>query len=255
MDKKLDGIYFECESLIDGAPLIVVLRGRRDCLKAAHGKANAKTGAMIQSYILRADVGPLEALKSGEDESICGDCPHRPRVHKAAGSARCYVNVGQGPRVVWDAVKRGRYTRVDLRHAAAYVRGLVLRMGSYGDPGAIDPSIWHVLAHAAESHTGYTHRWRDTGAALRGICMASVDSIAERDEAQAALWATFRVADTREDASSRIKGEAQCPASAEAGKRVVCAVCPIKCDGASGGRVIIDHGPGGLGRKIAKGNA
>jgi len=247
-----DGIYFESTSLIDGSPVYVILRGRKDAMKSAHGKANAKTGAMIQTYIIPRDVAPGDSAKSGADVSVCGDCPHRPALAKESGAARCYVNLAHGPRIVFDAVKRGAYRPTDLRGAVAYVRGLKLRMGAWGDPGAVDAVIWHALAASASEHTGYTHRWRDTGAALRGICMASVDSIAERDEALALLWATFRVADGREDARERVKGESQCPASAEAGKRLTCAECPIKCNGATGGRVIIDHGPGGLGRKIAR---
>jgi hypothetical protein len=247
-----DGIYFEAKSEIDGAPLFVIIRGRRDCLRAAHGKANSKTGAMVQSYIVRRDISPGDAARSGADESVCGNCVHRPILARESGAARCYVNLAHGPRVCWEAVHRGAYRRVNLLGAAAYVRGLKLRIGSYGDPGAVPAVVWQVLSAAAADRTGYTHRWQDTGADLRGIVMASVDSVAERDAALALGWATFRVAMTADEARARIKGEAQCPASAEAGKRVVCADCPLKCDGATGGRVIIDHGPGGEGQRIAR---
>ena len=245
-----DGIYFETTSTIDGAPLVVIIRGRKDCIAEAHGKANSKTGAMIQTYILRADVAPGEAAKNGADESVCGDCPHRPLLYREAGAARCYVNLAHGPRVCFEAYKRGAYRRATLLECAAYVRGLKLRIGSYGDPGAIHSDYWRVLAAAASERTGYTHRWQDTGAGLKGVCMASVDTIDERNEASALGWATFRVALTVDEARDRVRGEAQCPASAEAGKKVTCATCPLKCDGATGGRVIIDHGPGGLGRKL-----
>ena len=246
-----DGIYLETESLIDGAPLFVILRGRRDALRGSHGKANAKTGAMIQSYIVRADVPPVLAARTGDDASVCGDCPHRPILARETGAARCYVNLAHGPRVVWDAVKRGAYRRVtSWLEAAAYCAGAPVRIGSYGDPGAVPAYLWAMLAHGATERAGYTHRWRDTGADLRGIAMASVDSIDERDEAWALGWATFRVAETVEDGADRARGEARCPASAEAGKRVTCAECPLKCNGASGGRVILDHSPGGIGRKL-----
>lgn len=65
------GFIFYCgPSQIDGAPIvgIAVLRS-----------ANAKTGDMVQTYILRADTAPLTALSTGADVSICGACPHRPR--------------------------------------------------------------------------------------------------------------------------------------------------------------------------------
>lgn len=255
-----DGIFFETTSLIDGAPIVLILRGRDDAIAELDMHANDKTGAMIQSYILRADVPPMEALRNGSDESVCGDCAHRPAVRRAAiaageaPEAPCYVAVFHGPRVCWKAYRRGSYRRAtSLLELSAYCKGLPTRFGSYGDPGAIPVYLWAMLAHAASERTGYTHRWRDTGAELRGLCMASVDSVEERSEAWALGWATFRVADSLESAADRPKGEARCPASAEAGKQVNCRTCPLKCNGVGGGgRVIIDHGLGGLGRKLAK---
>jgi hypothetical protein len=245
-----DGVYFEATSLIDGKPLVIVLRGRDAALAEKDDGANDKTGAMIQSYIMPRDESPTDAARSGADVSVCGDCPHRPILARESGAARCYVNLGHGPRVVYAAYLRGSYTRVNLLGACAYVAGLPTRFGSWGDPGAVDAQIWHALSMHASERTGYTHRWRDTGAALRGIVMASVDSETERDEAHAALWATFGVDDTGE--WDRIKGEARCPASAEAGKQVTCRTCPLKCNGAGLSIVIMDHAPGGVGRKAGK---
>ena len=182
-----DGVYFEATSLIDGKPLVIVLRGRDAARKEKDDGANDKTGAMIQSYIMPRDESPTDAARSGADVSVCGDCPHRPILARESGAARCYVNLGHGPRVVYDAVRRGAYQRVNLLGACAYVAGLPTRFGSWGDPGAIDAQIWHALSMHASERTGYTHRWRDTGAALRGIVMASVDSEAERDEARGPL--------------------------------------------------------------------
>jgi len=245
-----DGVYFETVSLIDSKPIVIVLRGRDAALAEKDENANDKTGAMIQSYIMPRDESPTDAARSGADVSVCGDCPHRPILARETGAARCYVNLGHGPRVVFDAYKRGVYQRVNLLGACAYVAGLPTRFGSWGDPGAVDAQIWHALSMHASERTGYTHRWRDTGAALRGIVMASVDSEAERDEAHAALWATFGVDDSGE--WDRVKGEARCPASAEAGKQVTCRTCPLKCNGAGLSIVIMDHAPGGVGRKAAR---
>lgn len=245
-----DGVYFETTSLIDNTPVYVVLRGRKAAQAERDAGANDKTGAMIQSYIMPRDVAPNEAARTGADAAVCGDCIHRPILARVSGAPRCYVNLGHGPRVVYDATQRGVYERVNLLGACAYVAGLSTRFGSWGDPGAVDPQIWHALAESAGERTGYTHRWRDTGAALRGIVMASVDSEAERDEAHAALWATFGV--DADGEWERIKGEARCPASAEAGKQVTCRTCPLKCNGAGLSIVIMDHAPGGVGRKAAR---
>ena len=58
-------------SLLDKAPTILLLSGLRVPSK------NVKTGNMLQTYILRADISPLEAIQTGADASICGDCGHR----------------------------------------------------------------------------------------------------------------------------------------------------------------------------------
>lgn len=249
-----DGIYWLTESRIDGKPIVLVLRGAEAARKERDAGANSKTGAMVQSYILRADIEPQEAARIGEDYSVCGDCVHRPHLVKAGnGEAPCYVKLFHGPRVVWEAYRRGAYARAySVDALRAYCAGLPVRMGTYGDPGALHTATWRALLAGATSRTGYTHRWRDTGAGLRGLAMASVDSIGERDEASALGWGTFRVATDRAEAAQRVRGEAQCPASAEAGQRVTCRTCPLKCDGATGGRVIIDHGAGGEGRRIAR---
>lgn len=252
-----DGIFYETTSAIDGAPIVLILRGRKDALAERDDSANEKTGAMIQSYIMRADVAPMDALRSGEDSSVCGDCVHRPHVRREAKArgeapgAPCYVKVWHGPRVCFEAYKRGSYRRAtSLLDLAAYCEGLPTRFGTYGDPGALPAYLWGMLAHAASERTGYTHRWGDTGAELRGLVMASVDSTAERDRVERDGWAWFRVANTIEEGAERVRGEARCPASAEAGKRVTCRTCPLKCNGeGGGGRVILDHGPGGIGRK------
>jgi hypothetical protein len=64
---------------------------------------------MIQTYIMRSDVPPIDAVKSGEDASICGGCVHRG---DGTGKGRsCYVTLMHGPRGVYAAYKRGSYPR------------------------------------------------------------------------------------------------------------------------------------------------
>lgn len=235
------GVYLETTSTIDGAPLWV---------GATLTSTNRKTGLVVQTYIIRSDVPPTEAARSGLDASVCGDCVHRPTLAKAAGAARCYVNLGHGPRAVWGAIARGSYMRVDAHGLGGYCAGRFLRLGSYGDPGAVAAELWHPALEACAAWTGYTHRWRDTGRELRGVCMASVDSPAERDEARAAGWSTFRVARGGTD-EARARGEARCPASVEAGARVQCVSCPIACNGMGLSVSILDHGPGGIARRLA----
>lgn len=227
-------------SAIDGAPIVVIVTG------LASRSTNRKTGGMLQSYILRSDAEPTTAIREGSDVSVCGSCPHRSRASGGAGT--CYVNVGQGPLAVFRAFKRGRYPVASLDEAIHMVRGRAFRIGTYGDPGSVPDAggFWARLTLLATERTGYTHRWRDVGASLRGLCMASVDSEAEAIEAQSLGWATFRVAPFGD--RSRLPGEAYCPASEESGRRVICETCPIACNGTLGmrgvmlGRVIQAHG-------------
>ncbi len=59
-------------SALDGSPIVAIATGIK------RPSANAKTGAMVQVWIL-PDNGenPLESVRSGEDASVCGDCPLR----------------------------------------------------------------------------------------------------------------------------------------------------------------------------------
>src|ERR1700686_2282782 len=93
-------ILYEGPSLLDGAPIVAIATGLNS------KSTNRKTGAMVQTYILRANVSPTEAVASGGDKSICGDCRYRG----TRGKRRtCYVNVGQGPNAVYRAYRGGRY--------------------------------------------------------------------------------------------------------------------------------------------------
>ena len=65
-------ILYEGPSVIDGGPVVVIAN------RIAHASGNEKTGAMVQTFIIRRDMRPLEALSSGADKSICGGCIHRP---------------------------------------------------------------------------------------------------------------------------------------------------------------------------------
>ena len=80
-------VFYDGPSLIDGAPVIGI---------AVLSSVNGKTGNMVQTYILRADQAPLDAIRAGDDESICGDCRHRP----ALGGS-CYVDVSKSATSVY----------------------------------------------------------------------------------------------------------------------------------------------------------
>lgn len=216
-------------SEIDGAPIVVIATG----VKSGRSR-NAKTGNLIQTWIMRADMQPTDAIHNGADESICGTCPHRGEiVPDGEGGTRnkgrsCYVKTFQAPLNVWRTWKAGKYPLCGDNAAGEVFAGLRVRVGSYGDPAAVPFRVWERIT-GGERGTGYTHRWRDADPRLASICMASADSLDEAREAQAQGWRTFRVGSKAE---SLVKGEFLCPASEEAGKVTDCAACRA-CSGLS----------------------
>lgn len=221
-------ILWEGKSQIDGAPIMLIATG------LASGSVNSKTGALVQTWILRADVSPVAAIHTGADESICGACPHRGTIEtQADGTTRnrgraCYVAVFQAPRNVWETAKRGKYPRAKGAEGAALLAGLNIRLGAYGDPAAIPFHVWKKLLSRAYPATGYTHQWRKADSRFASLCMASADSVAEAETARALGYRTFRVGSKAE---SIVQGvESLCPASAEAGKRTTCESCKL-CGG------------------------
>lgn len=230
-------IAYEGPSMIDGSPIVLLVKTHT---------TNRKTGDLAQTYVLRADVSPWAAVKSGADASICGSCKLRPAV-ASPGAPKCYVASGawRGPGRVWDAYKRGGYARASVGDIAAALTGRTVRLGTYGDPFAVPVQVWRAILASAAGHTGYSHQWARPDfdvAAWAPLVMASVDSVEEAQSATHAGMRYFRVS----IGPDKRAGEAVCPASAEAGKRSTCADCRL-CGGTSvraKNIVIQDHGPG-----------
>jgi hypothetical protein len=228
-------VIFEGPSLIDNKPIVVIANTFKR-------SANKKTGPMIQTWIMRSDIHPNDAMKTGEDFSVCGDCKHRGTynpVTKRVEKQTCYVNVMHGPTSVWRTYKRtgeAGYWTYDSS-MLKFFKGRQLRLGCYGDPAAVPISLWITFCNVAAGFTGYTHQWRTCDPLLKYFCMASVDTIPEQREAQLDGWSTFRV---RPIDGQILPNEFICPASKEAGKKTTCAKCNI-CRGLSG--KIIDRHP------------
>lgn len=246
-------IFYEGPSRIDGAPIVGV---------ATWESKNAKTGDLVQTWILRADVNPIQAINTGADSSICGDCPFRGKLVKPPENSKasllyestnvernCYVTVGQAPLQIYHTYRAGNYPLLSDRAAIKFAnKGL--RYGAYGDPVAIPMRHWKPLARycTGRSHPGYTHQWRERKfQPWRRFLMASTASAEENDLAHAKGWRTFRMI---KDVSEMRHGEFLCPASEEAGFRLTCNTC-----GACNGRhsdldqrhsvAICPHGGGG----------
>jgi hypothetical protein len=237
-------VLYRGPSMIDGSPIVAIAIGLED------GGSNSKTGPMVQIYIIRSDQNPLLAVQTGDDVSICGTCIHRgiivtnPKTGERKNIERsCYVTLMHGPRVVWDGFQRGIYRDVPLTTARKLFAHKRIRVGAYGDPGAVPVKVWQTALANVDELTGYTHQWREFPE-LAEFCMASCDTEVDRVLAKALGFRTYRV---RPKGEAKAEGEGHCPAGAEMGKVTQCAYC-LLCGGhRSGGKADItieNHGTG-----------
>jgi hypothetical protein len=230
MDK---GIIYKGPSLLDGQPIVVI---------GTYSNRNTKTGAVLQTYILREDINPLEASKTGADFSICGSCnlrgtPTTDPNRKQAVGRRCYVNLGQGVLTVYRAYRNGIYPLADTWYNRTRLgQGRFVRVGTYGDPSAVPTVVWEQLLQECAHYTAYSHQsgWRPD------IAMQSVDNHIDAQIHWSLGRRTFRVIANLGQLDPT--NEALCPASKEAGRRVQCTACKL-CKGSTRAKsiAIVEH--------------
>jgi hypothetical protein len=217
-------ILYQGASLINGQPIVAL---------AQSDSTNSKTGNMIQTFILDATVDPLEASRTGRDESICGSCPHRGTPNDndkgQATNRTCYVTLAHAPLGKYKAYKKGVYgtTTSTLKQIESFGSLQGVRLGTYGDPCAVPNDIWKALTSKALYSTAYTH------AAINPMpesIMTSTDNLKQSIDAWGRNERTFRVISHVDQLYKR--REVLCPASEEMGKRATCASCKL-CGGAS----------------------
>jgi hypothetical protein len=219
---KFNGIeLYNGPSMLDGSPIIAVL-----ILKSM----NSKTGDMMQLHIIRADMAPLMASKKKLDAAICGNCPHK---HSDGGA--CYVNIGQGPTVVYKTWKAGKYPVYTSEHDTR-ISSRKVRLGAYGDPAAVPYSILKHLTDTALGFTGYTHQIDHPNFDSRVLefCQISTDTEKQTKQAYKYKRGTFRVVTDKVQA---LPYETECLADS---KGIECRDC-MQCDGTSNIFILV-HG-------------
>ena len=216
MAKPKGYVLYRGASVLDGAPIVVI---------ATMETTNEKTGDMVQTWIMREDIAPHDALKTGDDVSVCGDCVHRP-----ANQGSCYVTVFQAPLSVWKAYHRGSYS-TNVTEFEARLATLKLRIGAYGDGAAAPASLWIRLAAIADGHTGYTHQsgHANFDPAMLQVAMVSADTAGQAARLTEQGVRYFR---TKRAGDAILAGEVEC-LSDNIGKS--CADC-LLCDGSGRGK-------------------
>lgn len=251
-------VLYEGPSLLDGAPVAVIATMETD---------NPKTGDMVQTWIIRADVDPITASRTGADYSICGTCPLRgtPAPEKATGWATgrgCYVNLAFAVSGIYKAYKAGRYPRARIyggcyfpdagglypsimAGAPAIGKGRAVRLGAYGDPAAVPRWVWDHLTRHATGWTGYSHQLKTPGADVDpGRVMISADTEGDARAAWRRGFRTFRIVAAPSEAVAG--SEIICPATPEGGNRTTCENCKLCRGSATSARsvAVVAHGNG-----------
>ena len=222
-------VMYQGSSALDGAPIVVV---------ATMSTSNVKTGQMIQTWILRSDINPVEASKIGQDVSICGNCVHRHYKGPAGkGGGACYVNIGQAPNSVYKGYQRGIYPVFSFDDHAHYFSHRKIRLGAYGDPAAVPFGVMRSIADLGLGFTGYTHQVDHKAFDSRffELCQVSADTPRQAAKFQALGAKTFRVA---------LVGDALADSEIEClsdSKGIKCIDCML-CDGTSKNIAITVHG-------------
>lgn len=229
LDDNTTGIVlYEGLSSYDNKPIVAI---------ATLKTSNRKTGDLIQTWILRSDVNPVEAVKTQADSSICGSCIHRgtySSIESKMMNRSCYVNVGQAPLGIYKAYQRGNYRKgLTDEQLATTLSGRLVRLGSYGDPAVLPYEICEKLVKFSVGNTGYTHMWKLCDPRYSNLLMASCDTEADFEEAHKRGWRTFRV---RGEGDLLLPGEFECPASTAQNNRLTCEQC-LACSGTRSGKL------------------
>lgn len=240
--KPVSSIIYNGPSLIDGSPIVVI---------AIVKSSNQKTSDMVQTYILRSDIDPLTASKTGLDYAICGNCIHRGKPtldpkKKTATERSCYVTLYHGPLVVYKAFLRGAYPMVSPEEVKRIGAGRMVRLGTYGDPLACPANVWDDLLSDAIGHTGYSHQHGLIDGDYSKV-MISADTPEQAAMFHVKQQRTFRVIPVAtwesQGKSSMLPSEILCPASKEMNYKTTCDKCKLCAGGTVGKSIaIVSHG-------------
>ena len=218
-------VLYQGKSLLKGGGDIVAI--------ATLQSKNRKTGPMVQVWILRADMDPLETARADNRKPICGSCPL---------ADACYVIECLAPLQVWRAWEAGIYPAYSYRHHSSLLRGRSVRWGAGGDPAALPVQLIRKITALCGSHAGYSHQLLDGSVSrsradkLANYLMASVESPSTIKQAEGRGYRWFAAIP---EGVAPPRNAIECLAASR-GKQ--CINCRL-CNGGSGRNVFITgHG-------------
>lgn len=222
---------------------------------------NKKTGPMPTVWVLHAEVDPWEAVRTGLDAAVCGDCfqrklaPPGPDGKRLVPQCYTYGNVLRAASTMLKAFHKGSYldgTGFSERQLAEYLsacahfgQAKAIRSCAYGDIAALPARVWEKLdnarRHVGLGTRGYTHQW-GWASHLKQTHMASVHDAVSAGNAQFEGWRTF----LSNAFTAPPVDHVLCPASKEAGHSTNCTdctLCSARARATAPGVYIPDHGP------------
>ena len=206
----MSGIIWKGESQYDNSPIMLLATGED---KRSN---NIKTGAMIQLWILRTDMPPVEAVKQNLDGAVCGECTMR---WNSGGG--CYV-IPFHYSIMWKKAMTSEswYTPQQLA-TLSRKKHLPIRMGAYGDPAMVPLEVWKQMGVMPKG-SGYTHQWETADTGFAELVMASVETLEKKEEANAKGYRTFRILNNAADLAA---DEVMCPNYTQGIQCRTCGLC------------------------------
>ena len=181
---------------------------------------NIKTGNIPQITFLPVASKPTDAIKNGEDESVCGNCRLRPINHKDTPmeDKPCYVNCGYGPNAIHKTLDKIEIHKVKT---GQYEIG---RIGAWGGCDSIPKDSVLKIRSMFKKVLNYTHDWENEKSNyLKAFTMASVHNLKDKIKANKLGFRTFR---TVKNGDVKIeKDEIYCPNFTKGIQCKACGLC------------------------------
>lgn len=209
--KNFLGSYAIAQSLYNGDDIFTVIN---------YESRNSKTGNVFQLSFIPVGMFTEQGFDKSSDDAVCPtDCFFKD-------SNACYVNLAYAPRAIVQSIRNGNYQdKINYLKLSQNV----LRLGSYGDCSCLPYEFIEKIVKAAkQGYLNYTHGWKTCDSRFANIAMASVESIADKELANAMGYRTFRV---RPIDGEILEDELLCPY--EKNNFITCKMC-MKCNGNNG---------------------